>query len=166
MYTGVVTLRRDSLVVVHLFITHQVYFSQDSTQKCAQAHGWWMLPLIVLAWETFQKTTLLHPRWHQRKRTSQTKVVVCNQKSTWDAIRSTPGTSPPHLGVEPGGMSKVPALIRDKLSPTREGKLGWKVCLHPYLEQGGTPLAERSHGCGCRFFLSYRWELAVPEPLL
>ena len=77
-----------------------------------------------------------------------------------------PGASPPHLRVEPGGMSKVPALVRDKRSPTREGKLGWKVCLHPYLEQGGTPLAERSHGCGCRFFLSYRWELAVPEPLL
>ena len=111
-----------------------------------------MLPLGVLAWETVQKTTLLHPGWRQRKRTSQTKVVVWNQKSIWDAIRSTPGASPPHLEVEPGGMSKVSALVRDKLSPIREGKLGWKVCLHLHLEQGGTLLVERSHGCGCYFF--------------
>ena len=28
--------------------------------------------------------------------------------------------------VEPGGMSKTPALVRDRLSPTREGKLWWR----------------------------------------
>ena len=68
--------------------------------------------------------------------------------------------------VEPGVMSKAPASIRDRLSLTREGKLRWKVCLHPHLEQGGMPPVEISHGYGCHFFLSYRWELAVPEPLL
>ena len=36
--------------------------------------------------------------------------------------------------VESGGMNKVPASVRDRLSLTREGKLQWKVCLHPYLE--------------------------------
>ena len=72
----------------------------------------------------------------------------------------------PTLVVELGEMSKMPALVRDRLSLTREGKLRWNVCLHPNLEQGGTPPVERSHGCGCHFFLSYRWELAVPEPLL
>ena len=66
--------------------------------------------------------------------------------------------------VEPGGMSKTPALVRDRLSPTREGKLWWR--LHPHLEQGRMLLVEKSHGCGCHFFSSYRWELAVPEPLL
>ena len=45
--------------------------------------------------------------------------------------------------VEPGGMSMAPALVRDRLSPTRKGKLWCKVCLHPHLEQGGTPLVER-----------------------
>ena len=39
-------------------------------------HIRWMLPLVVPAWDTFRETTLLHPRWHQRKRTNQTKVVV------------------------------------------------------------------------------------------
>ena len=45
--------------------------------------------------------------------------------------------------VEPGGTSTVPALVRDRLSPTRKEKLWCKVCLHPHLEQGGTPLVER-----------------------
>ena len=45
--------------------------------------------------------------------------------------------------VEPGGTSMVPALVRDRLSPTREGELWWKVCLHPHLEQGGMPPVER-----------------------
>ena len=49
----------------------------------------------------------------------------------------------PALVVEPGGMSMVPASVRDRLSQTREGKLRWKVCLHPHLEQGGTPPVER-----------------------
>ena len=33
--------------------------------------------------------------------------------------------------------------VRDRLSPTREGKLWCKVCLHPHLEQGGTPPVEK-----------------------
>ena len=45
--------------------------------------------------------------------------------------------------VELGGMSRSPALIRDRLSLTREGKLWCKVCLHPHLEQGGMPPVER-----------------------
>ena len=68
--------------------------------------------------------------------------------------------------VEPGGVSKVPASVRDRLSLSREGKLQCKVCLHPHQEQGRMLPVEKSHGCGCHFFLSYRWELAVPEPLL
>ena len=68
--------------------------------------------------------------------------------------------------VEPGGTSKTPESVRHRLSPIREGKLRWRVCLHLHLEWRGTPLVEGSHGCGCCFFLSYRWELAVPEPVL
>ena len=41
----------------------------------------------------------------------------------------------PALVVELGEMSKMPALVRDRLSLTREGKLQWRVCLHPNLEQ-------------------------------
>ena len=49
--------------------------------------------------------------------------------------------------VEPGGTSMTPASVRDRLSPTGEGRLQCKVCLHPHLEQGGTP----PDGT-CRFF--------------
>ena len=45
--------------------------------------------------------------------------------------------------VELGGMSMAPASVRDRLSPTREGNLLYKVCLHPHLEQGGKPPVER-----------------------
>ena len=39
------------------------------------------------------------PWWHQRKRGNQDKVLmVRNWTSIWDAIRSTPGASPPHSG--------------------------------------------------------------------
>ena len=38
--------------------------------------------------------------------------------------------------VELGGTSKMLALVRDRLSPTRERKLQWGVCLHLHLEQG------------------------------
>ena len=62
----------------------------------------------------------------------------------------------PALVVEPEGTSKAPVLVRERLSPTREGKFQWKVCLHLHLEQGRMPLVERSDGCGCCFFLSYR----------
>ena len=72
----------------------------------------------------------------------------------------------PAAVVEPGGVSKTPVSVRDRLSPTRERKLRWRVCLHPHLEQGRTLPLEKSHGCGCHFFLSYRWELAIPERLL
>ena len=52
--------------------------------------------------------------------------------------------------VEPGGMSMLPASVRDRLSPTRKEKLWCKVCLHLHLEQGGMPPVER--GCWSLFF--------------
>ena len=101
--TGVVTLRRDILIVVHPFITHCFCCGQDCTQACSQARLRWMLPLVVLAWETSQKITLFHPGWHQRKREDQTKfLVIRNWKSIWDAIRYTPGVSPSCLGGRTG----------------------------------------------------------------
>ena len=79
-YAGMVTLRRDILVVFHPFMTHHFYCSQDCTEECAQAEGRWMLPLVILAWETLQKTTLIHSGWHQRRRRNQTKVLVVRNK--------------------------------------------------------------------------------------
>ena len=57
-----VTLRRDILVIVRLFMTHCFYCGQDCTQECAQAHVRWMLPLGVLAWETFQESYSAPPQ--------------------------------------------------------------------------------------------------------
>ena len=49
------------------------------------------------------------------------------------------------------GSKMVPALIKDRLSLTREGKLQWKVYLHPHLEQGRMPLVGKSYSCKCHF---------------
>ena len=66
--------------------------------------------------------------------------------------------------VKPGGMSKAPVSVRDRLSLAWEGKLQWKVCLHLYLEQGGTSPLEGSKGAGHHSILSYRWVLVkVPD---
>lgn len=46
--------------------------------------------------------------------------------------------------VEPGGMSKAPVWVRDRLSLAKEGKLQLRVCLHLHLEQGGTSPMEGS----------------------
>ena len=67
--------------------------------------------------------------------------------------------------VESAGTSKMPVSVRDRLSPVREGKLLREVCLDLHLERGRMLPVGKSHGCGCCFFLSYRWELTVPEPL-
>ena len=34
-------------------MAHQLYCSQDCIQECAQEHRRWILPVVVLAWETF-----------------------------------------------------------------------------------------------------------------
>ena len=58
-YTGVATLSVETswffvvVSVVHPFMTHHFYCSQEYARECAQAHGRWMLPLGVLAGETF-----------------------------------------------------------------------------------------------------------------
>ena len=43
----------------------------------------------------------------------------------------------PTSAVELGGTSTVLASVRDRLSLTREGKLWWRVNVHPHLEQKG-----------------------------
>ena len=104
-YTGVATLRRDILVVVRPFMTHHFYCGQKcnsgmctSTGKTDASPGGRSLGNIpgkllysVILWVASEK------------RANQTKVlVVRNSKSIWDAIRSTPGASPPHLGGRTG----------------------------------------------------------------
>ena len=51
-----VTLRRDILVAVYLFMIHGFSCSQDCTQECTQAHVRWKLPPVVpwkIFWESY-----------------------------------------------------------------------------------------------------------------
>ena len=68
--------------------------------------------------------------------------------------------------VEPGGMRVGQLLWWGQVNSGRGRKLRWKTCLHPHLQQGGMPLVEKSHNAECCFYLSYIWELTVPEPPL
>ena len=54
-----------------------------------------MFPPAVLAWEAFRKLTLIAP-WVASE--ASKVLMVRNWTLVWDAIRSTPGASLPHLG--------------------------------------------------------------------
>ena len=104
-----------------------------------------------LAWEAFWKVTLIAPRVASE---ASKVLIVRNWTSVRDAIRPTPGASPPVSVVGQGGTSRSPASVRDPLNPTRKEKLWCKVCLYPHLEQAGMPPEER--GRWSIFFSSYR----------
>ena len=93
----------------------------------------WMSPLEVLGWETIQEATLRRPGRHQSKRGDQAEVLmVKNWTLVWEAIRSTPGASLPHLGGGAGrDSSEIPALVRDRLTLAREGSLGGRPVSTP-----------------------------------
>ena len=78
-----------------------------------------MFPTVVLAWEAFQKVTLIHPGGHQR----QARLKVKSWTSSRDAIKSTPVHPHPISVVELGGMRTAPESVRDRLSLTRKEKL-------------------------------------------
>ena len=58
-----------------------------------------MFPPAVLAWEAFWKVTLIAP-WVASE--ASKILMVRSWMSERDAIRSTPGASPPHLGGRTG----------------------------------------------------------------
>ena len=101
-----------------------------------------MFPTAVLAWEAFWKVTLIAP-WVASE---ASKVLMVRNWTSSGMPSDLPLVHPhPVSVVEPGGMSMLPMSVRDKLNPTRKEKLWCKVCLHPHLEQGETPPAERWH---------------------
>ena len=152
-YTGVATLRRDILVVARPFMTHHFYCGQECNPgMCTDTCNTDASPRGPSLGNTPGKL-LCYPLGGVREKDKSKVLVVRNSKSVWDAIRSTPGAFPLCLGGRTRRTSKMPASVRDRLSPTREGKLRWKVCLHSHLEQRGMYPVERSQGCGCRFFL-------------
>ena len=58
-----------------------------------------MFPPAVLAWEAFRKLTLIAP-WVASE--ASKVLMVRNWTAVRDAIRSTPGASPPRLGGRTG----------------------------------------------------------------
>lgn len=59
-----------------------------------------MLPLVVPAWETFRETTLLHPRWHQRKG----QIKQGRGGVELEITESAPGASLPCLSGRMSGL--------------------------------------------------------------
>ena len=95
-----------------------------------------MFPPAVLAWEAFWKVTLIAPR-------VASEVMVRSWMAVRDAIRSTPGASPPHLSGRTRRDEYDACIGKGQTKSDQEGKAFGVVCLHPHLEQGGTPLVER-----------------------
>ena len=162
------------LAVVRPFVTHHFCCGQCT---CHDPPGTrkWMPPPVVLAWEAFQKTALLHPEQYQRKQGTQTKVlVVRNWKSTWDAIRSTAVrlhcTSVAELEINLGCHQVYPCASPLHLGG-RTGRREWGACAgegqtksewgrEASVESpsaaparaGRDASVERSHSCRCSFF--------------
>ena len=73
-----------------------------------------------LAWEAFRKVTLIPP-WVTSE--ANKVLMVRSWTAVRNAIRSTAGASPPHLGGRTERVETAPASVRDRLSPTSKEKL-------------------------------------------
>ena len=73
----------------------------------------------ALAWEAFWKVTLIAPQ----VATEVSKVLmVRNGMSVRDAIRSTPGTSPPHLSGRTERVEDSACVGKGQTKSDQEGK--------------------------------------------
>ena len=70
-------------------------------------------------------------------------LMVKSWTSVRDAIRSIPGASPLNLGGRTWRDEYGAFNSKGPTKSDQERKAWCKVCLHPHLEQGGTPLVER-----------------------
>ena len=84
-----------------------------------------MVPPAVLAWEAFPKVTLIAPR-------VASEVMVKSWTSVRDGIKSTPGTSPPHLGGRTGRDEFGTCVGNGQTKSDQEGKaFGVKSVYNP-----------------------------------
>ena len=132
------------------------YCGQEYIQGRAQALSWRMFPPAVLAWKAFWKVTLISP-WVASE--ASEVLMVRNWTSVWDAIRSTPGASPPHLGGK---------TWRDKFSAcVSKGQTKSNQERKALVESPSTPPFRAGRDASGRkmalvaFFLSYRWKLTI-----
>ena len=78
-----------------------------------------MFPPAVLAWEAFQKVTLIAP-WMPSE--ASKVLMVKSWTSVRDAIRSTPGASPPCLGGRTGRDEHDTCVSKGQTKSGQEGK--------------------------------------------
>ena len=72
-----------------------------------------------LAWEAFWKVTLIAP-WVAPE--ASKVLMVRSWTSVRDAIRSTPGASPPHLGGRTGRDERDACVGKGQTKSDQEGK--------------------------------------------
>ena len=78
-----------------------------------------MFPPAVLAWEAFWKVTLIAPRVASE---ASRILMVKSWTSVRDAIRSTPGASPLHLGGRTGRDEYDDCINKGQTKSDQEGK--------------------------------------------
>ena len=78
-----------------------------------------MFPPAVLAWEAFQKVTLIAP-WMPSE--ASKVLMVKSWTSVRDAIRSTPGASPPCLGGRAGRDEYIACISKGQTKSDQERK--------------------------------------------
>ena len=77
-----------------------------------------MFSPVVLAWEAFQKVTLIAP-WMPSE---ASKVLMKSWTSVRDAIRSSPGAFPPCLGGRTGRDEYDTCVSKGQTKSAQEGK--------------------------------------------
>ena len=78
-----------------------------------------MFPQAALAWEAFWKVTLIAPRVASE---ASKVLMVRSWTSVRDAIRSTPGASPPCLGGRTGRDEHDTCVSKGQTKSGQEGK--------------------------------------------
>ena len=112
-----VTPGRDVLVIVRPFMAHHFHSGQDFILRNEPRHMRWMPPLTVLAWKD-SKSYCAPPQVTSEEKGKSNKSLGGIELNQCGMLSGLPLV---HLHltsvVEPEGMSKAPALVRDRLSP-------------------------------------------------
>ena len=85
--------------------------------------------------------------------------------SSRDAIRSTPGTSPPHLGGRTGRDADCACVGKGQTKSNQRRKASVEILSPPPSRAGRDAFDGKKPQLWMPLF-SYRWELMAPEPLL
>ena len=90
-------------------------------------------------------------------------LMLRSWTSDWDAIRSTPGASPPHLGGKTGREEYGACVGKGQTKSDQERK-ALVLSLSTPPSRAGRDVSGRKMALVVSF-LSYRWELTIPNSL-